>query len=190
MAERLNPAELEQQLVTFKWDPAKDWYEWNIKDSIRQIAAGADSIVFPLGKDNVVKVYKDGIKFLPQLELYMDVTNRGSKLLETEKHSIEHSLWLLGRKFRVLINPIMGIYVFENSKTLCAVSKYISGKKLSSVSPDAPDMLWPLSHQLNEELDVKGISLSRGNVKVVSVFISPTLMVTDLCDSIGDLRRR
>jgi hypothetical protein len=188
MTERLNPAELEQKLVALKRDTSQGWYEWNIKDSASEIGSGSDSMVYPFGKDKVVKIYTESLSFLPQLELYQEITNEGSKLYKKENHSIQ----LDRRSFRVFINPINFVYASGQSDTLCAISKRISGDRLYDThltNIDTIDQLNILNFRLNEKLGVKGISLIDGNIKVVNPYIFPKLIVTDLCSSIDCLRR-
>ena len=188
MIERLNPAELEQQLIALKCNTSQGWYEWNIKNSASEIGSGSDSIVYPFKKDKVVKIYNESLPFLPQLELYQETTNEGSKLCKKEKHSIH----LDGRSFRLFVNPINFVYAFGQSDTLCAISKRIPGKSLYDThlsDIDTIDQLNKLSSRLDEELGVKGISIIDGNIKVVNPYIFPRLIITDLCSSIERLRR-
>jgi hypothetical protein len=189
MTERLNSTQLEQELITFKRDTTKDWYGWNIKDFAREIGSGYDSIVFPYGKDKVVKIYKGSLSFLPQLELYQEITNEGSKLCKKENHSIQ----IHGRSFRVFINPINFVYAFGQSDTLCAISKRIPGKRLYDTNLtdiDTINQLNVINFRLDEKLGVKGISLIDGNIKVVNPYIFPKLTVTDLCSSIDCLKKK
>jgi len=188
MTERLNPAELEQELKAFKRDTSTDWYEWNISDSVHEIGSGSDSIVFPYGKDKVVKIYKDGISFLPQLMLYQEITNEGFKLCKKQNHSIQ----IYGRSFRVYVNPINFVYAFGQSDTLCAISKRIPGERLfdSHLSDiHTIDQLCILDSRLDEKLGVKGISIIDGNIKVVNPHTFPKLIITDLCSSINFLKK-
>lgn len=185
MAERINPAELENTLFkSFQLDPRGDRQEDVIMNGVEKIGAGWDSLVFPLGTENVIKVYRKGLEFLPQLEFYREITNKASA--GEWKIEIDH------KKHAVLVNPIDEIISCVNSGKLCAVSKRIFGERLSTIplsyTLKFESRITELGHHLNNDLNVEGIALDLMNL-MFPKDKENTVIITDLCARIGKLKR-
>ncbi len=186
MAERFNPVALEQLLLSFKYHPDEDWNDLNIRSESRVIGFGSDSFVFPLGKSEVVKVYRKGLSFRSNLELYQEVINRASDLCLASDYFIRFH----NKVHRVFVNPISSIHAFERSNILCAISRRVLGRSLYDVGGNQ-DGIDQLSVWLNKKLCVEGIGISDWNVRVNDgLFVRPALIVTDLSDYIGTLSRK
>ena len=186
MAERPDPATLEQTLRSYIFSTNYAWNTGNIKEGVEIIGDGADSIVFPFGTEDVVKVYFEGTKFFPQLELYKEATNKGNEYCLSNRCLIK----LDNKNFQVLINPIKNIYSFDKPDTLCAISKRISGNNPWVLSTDTLEPFHQLSKQFENELGISGIFIFDKNVKIARRFPFPTLIITDLCSNIDELKKK
>jgi hypothetical protein len=189
MAERFNPAEVEQYLLSLKLDPgARRWNPDDIKFLSPFIAYGNDSLVFHFGPDEVIKVYMKGVDLLPQLEFYREVTNRASQLFEQRLEIVRAH----GIDYPIFVNPIREIYAFGASDTLCAISKLVKGKALEDLGgyEDTDTDLHKFGESIASELGVEGIDLAPYNVirDVGSGVLK--LVITDLCTSIPKLRKK
>jgi hypothetical protein len=186
MAERPDPATLEQKLRSYIFSTNYAWNIGNIKEGVEIIGDGADSIVFPFGTEDVVKVYFKGTKFFPKLELYKEATNKGSEYCLSHRCLVKFDK----KDFQVFINPIKNIYSFEKSDTLCAISKRISGNNLLGLSTDTLKPFHQLSKQFEDDLGISGIFIFDKNVKIARRLPFPALIITDLCSNIDELKKK
>lgn len=185
MAERINPAELETNLLKSVYvDPNGSRQEDQIMARIEVVGRGWDSLVLPLGEEKVIKIYRKGLSFLPQLEFYREITNKAA--------GREWKIKFGQKKHTVLVNPIDEIISYVNSGRLCAVSKRIFGEKLSmtplSCSLAFESRVTELGRQLNNDLNVSGIVLDTVNLMFPNDK-QKLIIVTDLCARIGILEK-
>lgn len=181
MAEIINPATIDQTLHSFKKDKRFGWEEAIYKPGVDLLARyGNDSTVFGIGED-VYKVYRKGVKFLPKLLLYEEITNKASEM--------EWNVNIGGRNHIVNVNPISGIYVRKDTNFLCARSKRIHGPKMVSMKDDSNTLINAmrnLENMMNKDLRTEGIKFT------MQLIMNPDenhLVVLDLCEHIGHLKK-
>lgn len=162
---------------------------------VHRFSFGIDSTVYMVGYDWVIKMYdKKGsgiLATLDQIKFYAEVTNNARELDLAD---------ILGSDFKVVVNPITEVGVYEAKEALIplSVSPYISGPTIYSDVRrlNQGDVRWLEKHQsylrleeaneeLNNKLGVTGIDLRAVNVKVVGA----QLVITDLCGEIRGLQR-
>jgi hypothetical protein len=181
MAERFNPADIDQTLLSFKKDGRFSWEEAVYKSGVDLLARyGNDSTVFGLGED-VYKVYRKGIKFLPKLLLYEEITNKASEM--------EWNLDIGGTNYVVNVNPISDVYVRTDTNFLCARSKLIQGHKMVGMKEDSDTLIKAMRNlegMMNTDLGTEGIKFT---MQLLMTTDENHLVVIDLCERIGHLRK-
>lgn len=153
-----------------------------------RIADGYDSDVFLSGQ-NVLKVYEVYRKYR-KLRDYFYVTNRAAKLADSENLTFD----LPSSKIQlpVRVNSFLNMRVCPACGQVYGIAPFIPGPKLD----DAVDSLRLIDFRIvlddagryfEDRLGVTGIRIIPCNTKVLD---SGSLMVTDLCSGITDLRRK
>lgn len=191
MAEILHPANIEHYINSLKINPNLPVESNNLRENDGFIDDGADSMVYRYGDNRVIKVYKEGLDFLPQIQLYDEVTREASDLLKIERYNIHISK----KDYRVRVNKIEKIFSFSDQNILCATSIRIPGIKLESLyfgsyEDENLESLSDLQDLLDHRIGVRGINLAICNVKLSPYRChTPTFMITDLCGHIWSLKR-
>lgn len=125
-----------------------------------------------------------------KLALYWEITNRASEMSSNNQFVFDFPFTKESYIFRV--NPFLRMYKCQDCGFIEADSLYIPGNGLLIFS-DQFDMrelqrvLKDVGYALEEKLRVKGLNLEPGNLKSPEEGL---IVVTDLCSSISDLRRK
>lgn len=187
MAERVYPADIKSFVVSLKKSPDFQLDEANCKSDENLISSGADSLVFLYGS-KVLKVYPLGRMLLPQIQQYFEITNKASSVFNKKDHFLQIS----GINHLVKINKIDEVMFFPECNLLCTLSKLVRGDTMYDRDSDKDDItlgnLKLLSQEMNETLNTEGILLDTVNIKIVSTDPTDTLIVTDLCPRISELK--
>jgi hypothetical protein len=153
-----------------------------------KIASGTDSEVFLSGQ-NVLKVYELDRKYW-RLRLYSNVTNHAVRLAENENLTLDLPSSKI--KLSLRVNPYLNVRVCPVCDRVYGIAPFIPGRNLEHAVSDLKltkygIVLDDVSCYFEDRLGVSGIRIIPCNAKVLD---SGSLMVTDLCPNINDLRRK
>ncbi len=153
-----------------------------------RIASGIDSEVFLSGQ-NVLKVYELNRKYR-RLRDYFNITNHAARLAESESLTLDLPSSKIQLSLRV--NPFLNMHVCPACGQVYGLAPFIPGPKLvdtlnSLKLIEYKIVLDDVSCYFEDRLGVSGIRIVHCNTKVLD---SRSLMVTDLCFNVNDLRRK
>ncbi len=157
------------------------------------IAQGINSIVFKV--DNyALKVYPYRSSMpkmnIDKLRLYGEVTKETSRLLKSEKWTVNFP-FPLGQR-RLEVNCFMHIAKCDKCGYLEAWMPFVSGVRLDSPpysffsKRQLKNRLSEVGNQIERRLGVEGIEIDSTNIKSTSLL---TCVITDLCYDITSLDR-
>lgn len=174
-------------------EPAGSWQCYK-EVKRRWVAEGVNSKVWKSG-NYALKIYKNvddsGVCMSEKnLHLYQEITNLASEAAKLEGWTVK--LPFPFGLHNVEINPFPKLIKCDSCGKWEGKVDYVSGTKLnylpySFISSDWASCFLSISYQIEKKFDIDGIFISPVNVRKIN---SSTLVITDLCDDIGALRKR
>lgn len=154
--------------------------------AVRQnyLAADADSKVFRVGSDWVLKEYYH--LSVPQAETYQHVTSVGASIAPTISGEVSGY-----GETQLAVTPIIRVIKSAKNSMTYAISPYVGGERGDDINNESWTLiLQQLAVAVMEEARVMGIVTLPSNSKMQTWYRPNRIEVTDLCAHISRLRKR